>query len=284
MAETTYENEGQLDAQTAEAQTLWYAYLTGDNSGIPSRVKLARKVFNRLPSPPRCKVCNAPFEGVGGAMIRPFGFGGGRSSFNRNLCDRCEKLVKKYQVGVEIPLTMLFADVRDSTATAEEIGPSAFHQLINRYYQTSTQVLGKSDALINRLIGDALIGLYVPGIAGPDHTEKAVGAARALLEATGHTDADGPWIGVGVGVHTGTAYVGAVGGNDSVSDITVLGDAANTAARLSSQAADGEILVSEETCLAANLPLRDCEVRTLKLKGRSEPVDVRVMRVRPAES
>lgn len=281
MVSQTEEDIKQPDSQTAYAQMLWRAYLTGDNSHLDTKVKMVRRIFKQLPSAPRCRVCNAPFRGMGSVIVKPLGFARGRSSFNRNLCDRCEKLVKKYQVGVEIELTMLFIDVRDSTTLAEEIGPSAFHQLINRYYQTSTQVLGKTDALINRLIGDALIALYVPGIAGPEHARVAVGAARSLLEATGHTDPGGSWIHVGVGVHTGTAYVGAVGGDESISDITVLGDAANTAARLSSQAADGEILVSEETCRASNLNLQDCETRTLKLKGRTEPVTVRVIRVSP---
>jgi len=279
MAETAFDNPVQLDKQTAWAQMLWYAYLSGDNSQLDTKVKTIRRIFKALPSAPRCKVCNAPFHGIGGVLVKPFGFGSGRSSFSDKLCDRCEKIVKKYQVGIELQLTMLFADVRGSTSMAEEIGPSAFHQIINRYYRTSTQVLGTTDALINRLIGDALIALYVPGIAGPEHAVIALGVARALLEATGHTDPNGPWIRVGIGVHMGTAYVGAVGSADSVSDITVLGDAANTTARLSAQAADGEILVSEETCRAANVKLEDYELRTLVLKGRSEPVAVRVIRV-----
>ena len=279
MSESAAEDKERSDRQTEWAQMLWYAYLTGDNSQLDTKVRVMRRIFKALPSAPRCKVCNAPFRGIGGAVVRPFGFGSGRSSFSLSLCDRCEKIVKKYQVGIELRLTMLFADVRGSTTLAEEIGPSAFHHLINRYYKASTQVLGKTDALINRLIGDALIALYVPGIAGPEHGRIAVEAARALLQATGHADPGGPWIGVGIGVHVGTAYVGAVGSGDSVSDITVLGDAANTAARLSSQAAPGEILVSEETVQAANLKLEDCELRNLKLKGRNEPVTVRVIRL-----
>jgi adenylate cyclase len=279
MAERAEQDKEQSDKQTARALTLWYAYLTGDNSQLYTRVRVMRRIFKALPSPPRCKVCNAPFRGIGAVLVRPLGFGTGRSSFNRSLCGRCEQIVKKYQVGTEIRLTMLFADVRNSTTLAEEIGPSAFHHLINRYYQACTAVLGETNALINRLIGDALIALYVPGIAGPEHARTAVEAARALLEATGHADPGGPWIGVGIGVHMGTAYVGAVGAADNVSDITVLGDAANITARLSSQAAPGEILISEETYQAANLNLEDCELRTLKLKGRNEPVDVRVIRV-----
>lgn len=279
MAEPIHEVEAHSDPDTAFASVLWSAYLTGDNSQLPGKVKMMRSAFRHLPSDPRCQVCNGPFAGAGGALIRPFGFGGGRSSFNHNLCGRCEKIVKKYQVGSELRLTMLFADVRGSTPLAEEIGPTAFHQLINRYYQASTEVLTKTNALINRLIGDALIALYAPGIAGPEHAAIAVEAARSLLEATGHSNPDGPWIGVGIGVHMDTVYVGAVGSANGVSDITVLGDGANTTARLSSSAAEGEILVSEETCRAANLNLQDCEQRTLKLKGRNEPVTVRVVRV-----
>ena len=281
MAQSSDVNSEQFSKQTEWARVLWHAYLTGDQSHLDAKVMAMRRMFKALPADPRCGVCNAPFCGIGGIVLRPLGFGAGRSSFNRSLCDRCEKIVKKYQVGIELELTMLFADVRGSTTLAEEIGPSAFHHLINRYYQVCTEVLDRSNALINRLIGDALIALYVPGIAGPDRTQLAVEAARELLKATGHTDAGGPWIQVGIGIHTGTAYLGAVGSGNSLSDITVLGDAANTAARLSSQAAGGEILVSEEARQSGNLKMEDYELRTLQLKGRNEPVDVRVIRVSP---
>ena len=266
-------------AQDEWAYMLWYSYLTGDHSQLDSRVQMVRRIFRHLPSEPRCRVCNAPFRGLGGMAVGVLGFGAGRSSYNPTLCDRCEKIVKAHQVGLELQLTMLFADVRGSTSLAEEIGASAFHRLINRFYKTSTDVLVKTDALIDKLIGDQVAGLYVPGIAGSDYTRKALDAARVLLEMTGHADADGPWIPVGVGVHTGTAYVGAVGSSESLSDITVLGDAANITARLSSQAGPGEVLVSEEACRSAKMDLESCESRTLSLKGRSEPVGVRVLRV-----
>jgi adenylate cyclase len=236
-----------VNSQTAWADMLWRSYLTGDHSQLDTKVKVIRQVFARLPSPPRCRVCNAPFSGLGGKVVGVFGFGAGRSRYNPSLCDRCEKIVKQYQVGMELQLTMLFADVRGSTNLAEEIGASAFHRLINRFYGASTEVLVKTDALIDKLVGDEVIGLYVPGIAGPDFAQKAVTAARGLLEATGHADPGGPWIPVGAAVHTGTAYVGAVGSSDSMSDIAVLGDAVNTTARLASQAGPGEILISAET-------------------------------------
>ena len=279
MATPTPKRRELVSSRTAWAHMLWYSYLTGDRSQLDTQVKVIRQIFKYLPSPPRRRVCNAPFHGLGGMVVSVLGFGAGRSSFNPTLCDRCEKIVKEHQVGLELQLTMLFADVRGSTNLAEEIGTSAFHRLINRFYQASTEVLVKTDALIDRLIGDDVIGLYVPGIAGPEYTQKAVEAARALLEVTGHADPGGPWIQVGAGVHTGMAYVGAVGSSESMSDITVLGDAANTTARLASQAGPGEVLISEEACRLAKLNFENCESRTLNLKGRIEPVGVRVIRV-----
>jgi adenylate cyclase len=279
MATQPPKREELVSRRTEWAHMLWYSYLTGDHSQLDTQVKVMRQIFKHLPSEPRCRVCNAPFHGLGGMVVRLLGFGAGRSSFNPSLCDRCEKIVKEYQVGLELRLTMLFADVRGSTTLAEEIGASAFHRLMNHFYKASTEVLVKTDALIDRLVGDEVIGLYVPGIAGPEYTQKAVEAARALLEVTGHANPDGPWIRVGAGVHTGTVYVGAVGSSESMSDITVLGDAANITARLASQAGPGEVLVSEEACRLAKLNFENCESRTLKLKGRIEPVGVRVIRV-----
>ena len=106
----------------------------------------------------------------------------------------------------------------------------------------------------------------------------ALGGAKDLLSMTGHNDPTGPWIPLGVGVHTGIAFVGTVGSKDSATDITVLGDAPNVAARLSSLAGPGEILMSEDTYASAGLNF-DLEKRTLELKGKSQPLTVRVLRI-----
>lgn len=98
------------------------------------------------------------------------------------------RIVKQYQVGLQTQLTMLFADVRGSTSLAKQIGAVAFHRLINRYYIACAEQLEKSDALINRLIGDALIGLYVPGIAGPG--EILVSEETCASAGFPHSDCD----------------------------------------------------------------------------------------------
>jgi adenylate cyclase len=92
-----------------------------------------------------------------------------------------------------------------------------------------------------------------------------------LLSATGHGD-DEPWVPVGAGVHTGRAYVGAVGSEGLVTDVTALGDSVNTTARLASAAGAGEILVTPAAAEAAGLQADGVELRSITLKGKSEPV------------
>lgn len=169
---------------------------------------------------------------------------------------------------------MLFADVRGSTSLAEQMSTTEFSKLINRFYTVATHVLIQTDAMVDRLMGDEAIGLFIPGFAGPEHPRKAVEAARELLRLTGHRDSSGPWLPVGIGVHTGRAYVGVVGGEDSPMDFTALGDNVNITARLASEAGPGEILLSQATYSAAHLDPGNLERRQMELKGKSEPIGV----------
>jgi adenylate cyclase len=196
---------------------------------------------------------------------------------NPMLCNTCEEFAKRYHGGAEIELSLLFADVRGSTNLAETMSALEFSKLINRFYNAASHVMVHSDALIDKIIGDQAAGIYVPGFAGPEHARRALEAAQEILRATGHTHGGSPWIPLGVGVHTGTAFVGAVGSAGGTSDITVLGDAANTAARLASSAGQGEILISEAAYSAAGLDFGELEVRNLELKGKSQPVRVHVL-------
>ncbi len=84
---------------------------------------------------------------------------------------------------------------------------------------------------------------------------------------------------MGIGIHTGPAFVGVVGGEESPADFTALGDNVNITARLASEAGSGEILISEASYSAANLNRQDLEHRQMELKGKSEPIGVRVLRI-----
>jgi adenylate cyclase len=251
----------------AVVEEYWRTYLIeGENESE----RRQRQLFKFLPGNPRCKNCYAPFQGAGSIVTRSF-FGKLPSKLNPQLCNVCEKLAREHQGGAEIELSLLFADVRGSTTIAESMNPTEYSQLINRFYSTSTEIMVHTDALIDKIIGDQVAGMYVPGIAGQDHPRRAIEAAKKILEDTGHKSSEEPWIQLGVGVHTGTAFVGSLGSEQGTTDITVLGDAANIAARLSTNAGVGEILVSDAAYSSAGLDLGDLEQRELQLKGKSEP-------------
>jgi adenylate cyclase len=256
----------------------WYWYLTGETKdgfspGYARFMKTMRRTFGLIPGGPRCFECNRP-------MARPFNWLSKAypSSFSPKLCDSCERYTRQQEAGAEVEMSILFADVRGSTALAEQRSPTDFMEVIQRFYKATAAVLVEHNAMVNRLMGDQVIGLFVPRFAGTGHAQVAVAAALDLLHATGHDDPGGPWVPVGIGVHTGLTYVGAVGSKEGVNEIAVLGNAPNLAARLSSQAAEGEVLVSEAAVTSGGLATEGIESRMLNLKGISGPVAVRVLR------
>ena len=174
---------------------------------------------------------------------------------------------------------MMFADVRGSTTLAENVGTSEFTRQMHRFYDSANRIVIHNDGMVDKLVGDEVIGLFVPVFAGESHAAQAVRSAQEILHATRHDRKEGPWLPIGVGVHTGPVYIGSVGAEGAFTDLSVLGDAVNVAARLASNAAAGELVVSEATCSAAGFEPEDCDERELSLKGRAEPVHVRVLRV-----
>ena len=261
------------DDQKKMVEGIWRAFLTGTPRTPLHR---QRTLYRFLPGDTRCKLCKAPFEGVGASVVKLF-YKKQPSNLNPQLCNVCDQFATEHQGGAEVVISMLFADVRGSTSLAEGLSASDFSSLINRFYNEGSSVLIKGDALIDRLVGDQLIGYFVPGFAGPEYAQKAITAGQELLEQTGHNNPEGPWIPVGVGVHIGTAFVGSVGSGKGVTDITALGDAVNIAARLASEAQTGELVVSEDALSAAAMGELEGDSRALNLKGRTEPVNVRVL-------
>ncbi len=239
-------------------------------------LKRLRQFYRVLPGDKRCKNCYVPLSGFTAPLMRLVG----RRPYHKNprFCNWCMWLGQVYPGGAEIELSLLFTDVRGSTSLAETMSPAEFSQLMNRFYDVATDVLIRTDAFIDKLVGDEVIGLYIPGYAGRHHARKAVQAAQELGLAMGYGTPDGPWLPIGIGVHTGVAYVGTVQGIEgTVTDFTALGDSVNVAARLVSKAAPGEALISNVTYDASGLNLGDLEQRQLELKGKAEPVSVRAL-------
>jgi len=249
----------------------WRARLLGTSPAL----RAGRRFFAMLPSPPRCELCAAPFAGPLAPVLRLMGKG--RFARNPRYCVGCCAELLEHKGGVEIPLSFLFADVRGSTGLGERLGPKGLHDLMGRFYTSGVEALIAHGAIVDRFMGDQVVGYFPPSFAGPQHARQAVRCGLAILRATGHAE-DAPWVPVGEGVHTGEAFIGAVGKADDLVDVTALGEAVNLAARLASVAATGELVVSEAAFGASGVG-GEAERRVLSLKGITAPVTVRILRV-----
>jgi adenylate cyclase len=249
-------------------------FLSGEDPGL-ARI---RRIMRHVPHGPNCKMCNAPFEGPGGAVLKHVGFA--RFPGNPSICVSCIKDLNKLGVmGAEIPVSLLFADIRGSTSIGELLSPTVFRAFLDRFYRLSSRAILDNDGIVDKFVGDEVIGLFFTGVSGADHAAAAIRAAQALLDAVGRPDASerGP-IPVGAAVHTGDAFVGSTAAEGAVSDFTALGDVVNTTARLASEAAAGELLVSIQAARAADLDSPSFEHRTLSVRGRSDAVEIVALR------
>jgi adenylate cyclase len=235
-----------------------------------------KPVYRALPADPRCQLCYIPFEGIGGFISRRV-LNVKPSALNPHMCDVCERFAERFPGGAEVEVTILFADIRGSTPLAEKMETREFSELIHRFYLVGTKALYSNNALIEKFVGDGLTAFFAPAFAGPNHAQTAIKAGKDILQATGHGKGETPWVPVGVGINTGVAYIGSMKMEGGRTDITILGDVVNTTARLSSEAATGELLVGEKTMEMSGLSKDTHESRKLLLKGKQETVDAWVV-------
>jgi adenylate cyclase len=262
-------------------EEVWRTYLTtgGNVKGMQLpwfEHPFFKPIFRALPSDPRCHLCYIPFKGVGGFISRRL-LDVKPSAMNPHLCDTCERFAERFPGGVELEISILFADIRGSTPLAETMKTREFSELIHRFYLAGTKPLYSNGALIEKFVGDGLTAFFAPAFAGANHALTAIKAAREILHATGHRPGKTPWIPVGVGVNTGVAYIGSMKMGGGHTEITILGDVVNTTARLCSQAKPGEVLVGDAAMEMSGLSKDEHELRNLSLKGKQDIVDAWVI-------
>jgi adenylate cyclase len=229
------------------------------------------RVFGRLlrslPSSPRCGVCGAPFRGPGRFVVGPLGYRPSRK--NPTVCGVCVEMSPPG--GMKMEVGIMFADLRGFTARSQGADPVQTSVELRRFYRCAEDVLFP-DAVIDKLIGDEVMALYLPELTrrfGLDEVPSVMlDHARALLRAVGYGSADGPFVEMGIGLDFGEAFVGNIG-QRALYDFTAVGDVVNTASRLQGAAAGGEIVLSER--VAEGLPEPPGARVELVLKGKSEP-------------
>src|SRR5690349_21847274 len=188
-------------------------------------------------------------------------------------------------VGERRVITMLFCDVKGSTAAAEKVDPEIWTDIMNGAFEYMISPIYKYEGLVPRLMGDAILAFFGAPITHEDDPQRAVLAGLEIQEGIKPYVEDiqrkhGFELGLRVGINTGLVVVGEIG-SDLRMEYTALGDAINLAARMEQTAQVGTIQVSDATY---KLVAPFFEVQSLggiEVKGKSEPVQTyRVLRVK----
>jgi adenylate cyclase len=225
------------------------------------------RLWRMLPSSPRCGICAAPFAGPGRWLARPLGFSPSRK--NPTICAACVE--SSPPGGMKMQAGILFADLRGFTSRFADGDPVEAAIVLRRFYRCAEDVLFP-DAVIDKLIGDEVMALYLPlmkrDISLEDVPAVMLEHARGLLRAVGYGSGEEPFVEMGVGLDIGEAFVGNIG-QRALYDFTAVGDVVNTASRLQAQAGGGEIVLSDR--VANGLPTSVGTRVELELKGKTEP-------------
>jgi adenylate cyclase len=130
---------------------VWWFWFTTNAFAVDKRLRHFQRV---LPREPRCKFCNAPFAGIGGAIMRVL-FRKQRSALNPRYCNLCEVASREFPGGAEVPMSMLFIEL------SEKMSPTEFSHLINRFYKEATKIIVDEDGLVEKLAGDSKEKFYL---------------------------------------------------------------------------------------------------------------------------
>ena len=177
-----------------------------------------------------------------------------------------------------VELSVVFVDVRGFTSLSERLPPTEVVARLNRFYNLAAQVVFELDGTLDKMVGDQVMAFFGAPFRREDHPQRAVQAAVDIVAGVETMAKESDSLEVGGGVGTGEAFMGNVAEGE-VRDFTIIGDVVNTTARLQGAAGPGEVLVMEETYRRVEGRFPDAPQRTLDLKGKAEPVVVRVLRL-----
>lgn len=179
--------------------------------------------------------------------------------------------------GAIVDATVLMADLRGFTAFAEAHSPVHVVTMLNTYYGAIVPVILETGGTITQFVGDAVMAVWGAPARHIDHALRAARAGLALHAAVEQAAAEhDDWPRFRVGINTGPTLVGNVGAAQMRS-YTAIGDTVNLAARLQDLAKPGQVIVGHGTVVALGEAARVSARRRVKVKGKSEPVEVYVL-------
>ena len=255
--------------QQSGNEELWYTVFQQGHPDLAKQHWLHRK----LPTRPRCRICLAPFRGIGGWWMRLKGKG--QNNRNPNYCNACDQFLQTFPGGAEIDMSILFVDIRQSTQFAENHEAAAVSQRVNSFLNQAIGLITEHDGFVMAFYGDCIVAAWPPGFSGENHAAKALQAASSLVRSNRLVSESGEPIPVGVAVHSGKMFISTVSALEGTfRDVSVFGANVNQAARMADIAAAGQALSSAESLAAAGLNPDAYERKPVELKGFTDAVEV----------
>ncbi len=185
--------------------------------------------------------------------------------------------------GREQEVAILFCDIRGFTAIADHRLPFDIVFLLNRYFAVIGKAVEQAGGRMDKFIGDGAMALFGVGTTNVEACRQAIAAAAAILADLDRLSGElkeeiSAPLKVAVGIHAGPAIVGAMGYR-SVMGVTAIGDTVNVASRLEAVAKefDAAIVISETAAMLSGFDLSAYEMRNVEIRGRAEPLHVRVV-------
>jgi class 3 adenylate cyclase len=168
-------------------------------------------------------------------------------------------------------VTVMFADLSGFTALSERTDPEEIRSLVDRCMSEMAGVVERFGGSVDKVMGDALMAVFGARVAHEDDSERAVRAALEIQRrAAEHSDDFGGLL-VSIGVNTGDVIFAPVG-PEGRRELTVMGDAVNTAARLQAAAPPAAVLVGHDTQAASARAIIYEAVDPIRAKGKETPV------------
>jgi len=187
------------------------------------------------------------------------------------LVDRLADLKELRLGGTRQLLTTLFADIRGFTTYTEQHDPERVVEVINSYFSMAARIIRANEGIVDKYLGDAVMAHFgTPLRPISDHALQAVRTAWAIKQAIDEYHKSVPpadRLSFGVGVNTGEAVVGNVGGEDQM-EYTPIGDSVNLTKRLQERALPGQILLSQSTYEEVKDHVKVNALQPIQVKGR----------------